>query len=170
MAGTRPRQNYHADSEDAVNEQINLELYAGYLYISMSYYFDRDDVALNGMRKFFKDRSEEKREHARELMKYQNKRGGRIVLNDISKPDQDEWGTLIAAMEIAHGLEKRINRSLIKLERTASNKDDAEMSDYITKEFMTEQVEDIKKLSDHITNLHRVGLGLGEFLFDKDFS
>uniref|UniRef100_A0A671DQ21 Ferritin n=1 Tax=Rhinolophus ferrumequinum TaxID=59479 RepID=A0A671DQ21_RHIFE len=40
------RQNYHQDSEAAINRQINLELYASYVYLSMSYYFDRDDVAL----------------------------------------------------------------------------------------------------------------------------
>uniref|UniRef100_A0A2I3LTR3 Ferritin n=1 Tax=Papio anubis TaxID=9555 RepID=A0A2I3LTR3_PAPAN len=34
------RQNYHQDSEAAINRQINLELYASYVYLSMSYYFD----------------------------------------------------------------------------------------------------------------------------------
>jgi ferritin len=48
-----------------------------------SYYFDRDDVALPGFSKFFKKSSDEEREHAEKLMKYQNKRGGRIVLQDI---------------------------------------------------------------------------------------
>lgn len=34
-----------------------------------SYYFDRDDVALPGMKKFFKESSDEEREHAEKLMK-----------------------------------------------------------------------------------------------------
>lgn len=34
-----------------------------------SYYFDRDDVSLPGMRKFFKESSDEEREHAEKLMK-----------------------------------------------------------------------------------------------------
>ncbi len=29
------RQNYHSDSEAGVNKQINLELYASYVYLSM---------------------------------------------------------------------------------------------------------------------------------------
>uniref|UniRef100_A0ABI7ZXG1 Ferritin heavy chain n=2 Tax=Felidae TaxID=9681 RepID=A0ABI7ZXG1_FELCA len=29
------RQNYHQDSEAAINRQINLELYASYVYLSM---------------------------------------------------------------------------------------------------------------------------------------
>ena len=46
-------------------------------------YFDRDDVALPGFAKYFEKASVEEREHAEKLMKYQNKRGGRIVLQDI---------------------------------------------------------------------------------------
>mgnify|MGYP002153740479 CR=1 FL=1 len=46
-------------------------------------YFDRDDIALKGFSKFFKASSDEEREHAEKLMKYQNTRGGRIVLQPI---------------------------------------------------------------------------------------
>ncbi|MGH0150678.1 UNVERIFIED_CONTAM: hypothetical protein FKN15_017846 [Acipenser sinensis] len=70
------RQNFHQDCEAAINRQINLELYASYVYLSMSYYFDRDDVALHNFAKFFKHQSHEEREHAEKLMKQQNQRGG----------------------------------------------------------------------------------------------
>jgi ferritin heavy chain len=36
-------------------------------------------VALPGFAHFFKEMSEEEHEHARDLMKYQNMRGGRVV-------------------------------------------------------------------------------------------
>jgi len=48
-----------------------------------AYYFDRDDVALKGFSNFFKKSSDEEREHAEKFMKYQNMRGGRIVLQPI---------------------------------------------------------------------------------------
>lgn len=48
-----------------------------------AFYFKRDDVALPGFAKFFKENSEEEREHAEKFMEFQNKRGGRIVLQDI---------------------------------------------------------------------------------------
>jgi len=48
-----------------------------------AWYFDRDDVALKGFHKFFKKSSEEEREHAEKMMKYQNSRGGRLVLQPI---------------------------------------------------------------------------------------
>ncbi|KAL3883537.1 hypothetical protein ACJMK2_029793 [Sinanodonta woodiana] len=167
MAQTRPRQNYHAESEAGINKQINMELYASYVYQSMSYYFDRDDVALKGFAKFFKKSSEEEREHAEKLMKYQNKRGGRIVLQDIKKPDRDEWGTGLDAMEVALDLEKSVNQALLDLHKVADSHGDPQMMDFIEHEYLEEQVSSIKQLCDHITNLKRVGTGLGEYMFDK---
>ena len=35
MATSTVRQNYHQESEAGVNKQINLELYASYVYLSM---------------------------------------------------------------------------------------------------------------------------------------
>lgn len=167
---TQPRQNYNEESEAAVNRQINLELYASYVYQSMSYYFDRDDVALKGFAKFFKESSDEEREHGEKLMKLQNTRGGRIVLQDIKKPERDEWGTGLEAMQSALALEKSVNQSLLDLHAIADNHKDYQLADYIEGHYLQEQVESIKQLSDYVTNLKRVGPGLGEYQFDKNLS
>ena len=42
------------------------------------------------------------------------------------------------------------------------------MTDYLEGEFLKEQVESIKEIGDYITNLNRVGPGLGEYMFDKE--
>ena len=54
-----------------------------YFYVFQAMFFDRDDIALPGFSKFFKKSSDEERCHAEKFMKYQNKRGGRIVLQNI---------------------------------------------------------------------------------------
>ena len=41
------------------------------------------------------------------------------------------------------------------------------MADFIESNFLHEQTEGMKKLSDYITNLERVGDGLGVYQFDK---
>lgn len=64
------RQNYHQECEAAINKQINLELYASYVYSSMAFYFDRDDVALAGFHKFFKESSDEERGHGEKVLKF----------------------------------------------------------------------------------------------------
>ena len=103
-------------------------------------------------------------------MKYQNMRGGRIVLHDIQKPERDEWGTGLEAMQCALALEKQVNQSLLDLHKMADSKDDGQLTDFIEGEFLKEQVEAIKELSDHVTQLKRVGPGLGEYTYDKELS
>jgi ferritin heavy chain len=163
------RQNFHEESENAINNQINLELNASYQYQSMAIYFDQDDVALSGFSSFFKHHSAEERDHAEKLMKYLNKRGGRVVLQDIKSPNNNEWGNGLNSLESALDLEKKVNESLLNIHTIASSNCDAHLANFLEEEFLNEQVEAIKELSDMITRLKRAGPdGLGEYLFDKD--
>ncbi|KAK2168456.1 hypothetical protein NP493_1229g00049 [Ridgeia piscesae] len=168
MAQTQPRQNYHAECEAGVNKQIYLELYASYVYLSMAWYFDRDDVALPGVHEYFKHKATEEREHAEKLMAYQNLRGGRIVLQTTKKPEKDEWGTILESMQTAMELEKNVNQSLLDLHKLAESHRDPYMCSFLEREFLDEQVKDMKDLSDKVSQLRLVGHGMGEFLFDKE--
>jgi len=162
------RQNFNVECEAGINKQINMELYASYVYLSMAYHFDRDDVALAGFHKFFKEQSDEERKHAEKLMKYQNQRGGRIVLQEIAKPTVEDWGTGLSAMQAALELEKTVNQALLDLHGVASRHNDAQFADFLETNYLEEQVESIKQISDYVTNLKRVGPGLGEYMFDKE--
>lgn len=155
-----------------------------------AYYFDRDDVALPGMHKFFKYASDEEREHAMKLLKYLNKRGGRIILQDIKTPDFQGEMTAVEAMTKALELEKQVNevlnewiimdyhqkleliyfQSLLDVHSIATSHNDVNMCDFIETEYLQEQVDAIKELGDHITNLERVGEGLGVYMFDKELA
>ncbi|XP_041030271.1 ferritin heavy chain B-like [Carcharodon carcharias] len=164
-------QNYHKDCENAVNKQINLELYSSYVYLSMSLYFNWDDVVLHHFAEFFQEQSHEEREHAEKLMKFQNKCGGRIILEDVKKPEQDEWSHGLKAMQRALQMEKNVNQSLLDLHKLSYRNTDPHVSfDFLEIHYLDEQVKMIKKLGDHITNLQRLGApenGMGEYLFDK---
>ena len=163
------RQNFHLECEDAINEQINMELEVSYLYQAMSFYFDRDDVALPGFSHFFAEESKEEREHAEKLMKYLNKRGGKIVLKDVKKPEKDEWGNGLEALEAALELEKKVNQSLLNIHALATKNNDPHLTDFLEGEYLDMQVEAIKEYSEKITKLKRAGPdGLGLYLFDKD--
>ncbi|XP_057647288.1 ferritin light chain 1-like [Chionomys nivalis] len=93
-------QNYFTEVEAAVNRLVNLHLRASYTYLSLGYYFDPDDVALEGVG-HFRELAEEKREGAECLLKLQNDRGGRALFQDVQKPSPDEWGKTQEAMEAA---------------------------------------------------------------------
>lgn len=162
------RQNYHAECEAGINKQINVELHASYVYQSMAWHFERDDVALPGLHKFFKKSSEEEREHAEKLMKFQNMRGGRVVLKAIDKPEKDEWGSALEAMQASLDLEKTVNQLLLELHGVATTRGDPHLTDYLEEHYLNEQVESIKQLGEFVTQLKRVGPGLGEYIFDKE--
>lgn len=164
------KQNYVATSEAGVNKQINLELYASYVYQSMACYFDRDDVALAGFHKFFKKSSDEEREHAEHFMKYQNQRGGRILLQNIEKPDTQEWSSGLAAFQATLALEKSVNQSLLDLHALATQNNDSHLADFLESNYLTEQVESIKEIATIVSKLTHGGPGLGEYLIDRDFS
>ncbi|XP_067405916.1 ferritin heavy chain A-like [Emydura macquarii macquarii] len=164
------RQSFHRECEAAINCVVNLELCTSYVFMSMSCYFDRDDVALRHMAQFLMEQSHEHREHAEKFLQYQNKRGGRIVLQDIEKPAQDEWGNSVAALQRALQLEKTLNQALLDLHKVATEQNDPHLCDFLESCYLEEQVKAIKQLGDHLTNLKRLGVpqnGMGEYLFDK---
>ena len=163
------RQNFHEECELALNKQINLELYASYVYLSMAYYFDRSDVALPGLQKFFKESSDDERGHAMKFMTYQNKRGGSINLTSIESPAKNDWLSAKDAMVEALDLEKKVNTSLLEMHALATRHNDPNFLDFLETEYLQEQVDSIKEIADHVTNLQRVGEGLGVYVFDKEF-
>lgn len=65
-------------------------------------------------------------------------------------------------------LEKDVNQSLLNVVRVGEANGDSNMVDFIEGEFLGEQVESIRHISDMITALNRAGNeGLGLYLFDK---
>ncbi|XP_074875390.1 ferritin, higher subunit-like [Buteo buteo] len=168
------RQNYHRDCEAAVNRMANMELHASYVYLSMAFYFERDDVALPRLGRFFLAQSHDEREHAEGLLRFQTRRGGRVLLQDVKKPERDAWGSALEALEAALQLEKSVNQALLDLHRLAAEKGDPHLCDFLESHYLDEQVRAIKALGDHITNLRRLAggpegtpSGLGEYLFDR---
>ncbi|XP_039010786.1 ferritin-3, chloroplastic-like [Hibiscus syriacus] len=165
------RQKYTDECEAAINEQINMEYNVSYVYHAMFAYLDRDNVALKGLAKFFKESSLEEREHAEKLMEYQNKRGGKVKLQSILMPfsefDHVEKGDALYAMELALSLEKLTNEKLLNLHSVAERNHDVQLTDFVEGKFLAEQVEAIKKISEYVAQLRRVGKGHGVWHFDQ---
>lgn len=74
-----------------------------------AYYFDRSDVALPGLYKYFKKSSDDEREHAMKFLAYQNKRGGDVVFTAIEAPAKNDWLSAKNAMTEALKLEQKVN-------------------------------------------------------------
>merc|ERR1712002_1400042 len=168
LSQSKVKQNYHPDSEALINKQINMELYASYVYLSMSAYFARDDIALHGLSKRFRAASSEEKEHAEKLIDYQTMRGGRVTFREIAKPSSNDWGTALEAALASLELEKTVTEALNALHKVADENHDGQLTDFIEGEYLKEQVEAIKEIADLVTKMKRAGDGLGLHVIDKE--
>merc|ERR1712055_18784 len=161
------RQNYHKECEALVNKQINIEFCASHVFNSMSCYFTRADQALPGFARFFRKFSTEERKHGAALMEYQAKRGGKVVLQDITKPSKVEWGTVLEAITAVLELEKTVTHSLQELETKAMDRKDFHLAAFIQR-IHGEKVEIVKEIGHWITKIKRAGLGYGLCVLDRE--
>ncbi len=70
--------------QDAVNEQINKEMYSGYLYLGMSAHLA--EANLPGFANWMRMQFKEEQAHAMKLFEYLLDRGGRVTLKAIDAP------------------------------------------------------------------------------------
>lgn len=165
------RLDYHEESEAAINEQINIEYNISYVYHALHAFFDRDNVGMPGLAKYFKDASDEERDHAQLLVTFQNVRGGRVKLSGIVSPEMEynhpEKGDALHAMELALSLEKLNFSKLRLLHDIACKHNDAHMADFIEGELLQDQAKAVKEAAVYVSMLRRVGKGHGTWNFDR---
>lgn len=166
------RQHYNPSSEEAVNGAINVAYAMSYIFHGMYTFFDRDDVGLENIAEYFKYRSGYEREEAESLMAYQNVRGGRVKLLSLQAPSSTEFddpqkGDALNAFERALAMEKIQNDKYLALHTSASEVGDAEMEDYVKKNFLHPQVLKVRRTADFVSQLRRIGLGHGVWHFDQ---
>ena len=69
-----------------LNEQINKELYSGYLYLDMANYYA--DQGLNGFENWFYVQAQEEQSHAMLIRQYLLNNGEAVVFTPIDAPDE----------------------------------------------------------------------------------
>ena len=168
--------NWNKECEDFVNEQITLEYWASLQYHALSSYFSSRSVAMENIAKFFNKCSLEEREHADKLIMYQNKRGGTVVIGDIKNINNNfynskiEMSNLLQAFNFALEMEEKVYFSLLKLNELAEKHKDYALSDFITSEYLKEQIDAINELSLYVSQLTNIGNDTSNlWLFNKDF-
>ena len=97
--------------QEAINDQINFELYSGYIYLSMAAYFE--SINLSGMAKWMKVQASEEYEHAMRFWTHIVDRGGRVILTEIKGP-ATEWTSPHAAFENAYEHEKIVTPDCVQ--------------------------------------------------------
>ncbi|MCE1252322.1 MAG: ferritin [Anaerolineae bacterium] len=138
---------------DEMNTQIKLELYSGYLYLSMSAYFEANN--LPGFARWMKIQAKEEQEHAMKFFGYINDRGERVVLQAIDQPQSDFKGAL-AIFEQALEHEKSVTARIDLLYSIAVKNNDYASQSFLNW-FVDEQVEEEKNASEIVEWLKKAG-------------
>ena len=124
--------------QDALNKQINEEMYSSYLYLQMSAYFA--SANLPGMANWMYVQSQEETVHAMKLYNFVAGRGGKVILQAIKAP-ASEWEGPLAIFEAAYGHECHISGCIDDLVKLARQEGD-NATEIMLQWFVTEQVEE----------------------------
>jgi ferritin len=137
---------------DALNEQINAELYSSYLYLAMA--ADFQARSLKGFANWMEVQSREEAGHAKKLYEFLVDRGGRIALKAIDAPPA-EWKSALAAFEASYAHEQKVTGMIHKLVELAEAEGDHAAA-VMLQWFVTEQVEEEASASEIVEKLRLV--------------
>ena len=95
--------------QDAMNAQINRELFSSYLYLSMAAYFEERN--LPGFAHWMRIQEGEERAHALKFYDHLVDRGGRVLLTALEAP-RSEWKSPLEVFEEAAAHEAKVTGSI----------------------------------------------------------
>jgi ferritin len=153
--------------EDALNEQINAEMYSAYLYLAMSAYFE--DQNLPGFANWMNVQAQEEMTHAMKFYRYINERGGRVHLKTIEGPPT-EWKSAEIIAEEVYAHEQKVTGMIHDLVNLAREEKD-HGTDNMLQWFVSEQVEEEANADELLQQLKMVGgKGQGLLMLDRELS
>lgn len=135
--------------QEAMNEQINKELFSSYLYLSMAAYFEARNLA--GFANWMRIQSDEEREHAMKFYEHILDRGGKVYLKALDAP-KTEWSSSLEAAEEVAAHEAKVTASINSLYELAQKEKDYP-AQVMLQWFITEQVEEEKNADELVSNL-----------------
>ncbi|MCC7558285.1 MAG: ferritin [Methanobacteriaceae archaeon] len=151
--------------QNALNSQLNAELYSAYLYMAMNAYFESID--LGGFANWMRIQAQEEVSHGMKFHDYIIQRGGRVILDEIEKP-QTEWESPLEVFEHVYAHEQKVTGLINDLVNLAIEEKDHATNNFL-QWFVAEQVEEEESSSGV---LQKVKLAVGDsgslFMLDNE--
>lgn len=152
---------------DAINAQINAELWSAYLYLSMS--MDAEAKGHKGVANWFFVQFQEEQDHARIFMNYLNSRDAKVELMPIAEVDT-KWDSVLAMFKQTLEHEKKVTALINNLAAIANEDRDFASINRITW-FIDEQVEEEESARDMIAAFEAVEDNkYGMYMLDKELA
>jgi len=151
--------------EDALNKQLNAELYSAYLYVAMSAYCET--IPMKGFAKWLRIQAEEEKSHGMKFYDYIIEAGSTVKLARIDAP-KGEWNSIGEVFEQVYEHEKNVTGMINNLMDIAVKE-----KDYATQNFLgwfvKEQVEEEAHASEILARIKMLKDVVGHmFWLDKE--
>jgi ferritin len=152
---------------NALNGQLNAELYSAYLYLSMEAYFQAAN--LPGFANWMRVQVQEEQFHAMKFYDFINDRGGRVTLTQIEAPP-NQWDSPLAVFEAVLAHEQKVTGLINDLVDLAIQEKDHAANSFL-QWFVDEQVEEEDNAGTIVGQLKLIkDSPQALFLMDKELS
>ena len=152
---------------DAINAQINAELWSAYLYLAMS--MDAETKGYKGVANWFFVQFQEEQDHARIFMNYLNSRDAKVTLLPIDEVPAT-WNSILDMYKQTLEHEKKVTSPINNLAAIA-NEDRHFASINRLAWFIDEQVEEEESARDMIATVEAVEDNkYGMYMLDKELA
>jgi ferritin len=153
--------------ETALNDQLNKELYSGYLYLSMAAYFE--SINLAGFANWMRVQAQEELVHAMKFYDFISEREGRVMLKAVAGPET-QWKSPRDVFEQTYKHEILVTKYIHKLVDIAEAEGDHATKTFLDW-FVTEQVEEEASASTVLENVKLVEKAPGGlFMLDRELA
>jgi ferritin len=157
---------------EALNSQLNAELYSSYMYLSMATYFESEDMS--GFANWMRVQAQEELSHAMKIYDYVIQRGDRVTLTRIESPPT-EWKSALDAFEHVYAHEQKVTGLINQLVNLAISLGDHATNNFL-QWFVAEQVEEeesssgvlkkVKMANESLSGLLMLDNELGQRVFN----
>ena len=151
--------------EKSLNLQLNQELYAFYLYLSMSAYFD--SLNLNGFSSWMRFQAEEEKTHALKFYDYILQANAKVDLQNIEAPKKT-WKSSLDVFQDTYNHEKKVTESIYEIVDLAISEKDHATHNFL-QWFVSEQVEEEATALKILEKIKFIGDNQGAlFMLDRE--
>ena len=153
--------------QDALNSQMNFEMYSANIYMSMAAWFDSKN--LTGFANWMKIQYAEETAHFTKFYNFIDERDGRVVLGAMDAPQLD-WNSPLAAFENALEHERIVTSRINDLVAQAADAKDHATVNFL-QWFVGEQVEEEASADGVVQQLKLMeGAPGGLFMLDREMA
>ncbi|MFH1013673.1 MAG: ferritin [Thermoplasmatota archaeon] len=153
--------------ENAINKQINAELWSAYLYLSMSSYFE--SINLGGFANWMRVQAHEELGHAMKFYTHVVERRGRVIVTAIAAPTVN-WKSPLNAFEDAFKHEQKVTGLINDIANMAATEKDHATANML-QWFIDEQVEEELSTDAIVQKLKMIGTNTGGlYMLDRELA